>query len=58
MLASRVEWEKEWIDKVGLPKSKEAKPATASQFKQQAEAKKLSNIGKGNPTLLQALKNL
>jgi len=58
MLASRVEWEKEWIDKVGVTKPKEAKPATASQFKQQAEAKKLSSIGKNNPGMLNALKNL
>lgn len=58
MLASRVEWEKEWSGKIGTPKAKEVKPATATQFKQQAEAKKLANIGKGNPGLLNALKGL
>jgi len=58
MMASRIEWEKEWIDKVGQPKSKEAKPATASQFKQQAEAKKLQAIGNKNAGLLDALKTL
>ena len=58
MLASRVEWEKEWLDKVGVSKPKEVKPASPSQFKQSAEAKKLQNIGKGNPGLLNALKGL
>ena len=59
MLASRVEWEKEWLDKVGVAKSKEVKPATPAQYKQNAEAKKLHNIGsKGNTDLLNALKGL
>jgi len=58
MLASRVEWEKEWLDKVSVSKPKEVKPASPSQFKQSAEAKKLQNIGKGNPGLLNALKGL
>lgn len=59
MLASRVEWEKEWLDKVGVAKPKEVKPATPAQYKQNAEAKKLHNIGsKGNTDLLNALKGL
>jgi hypothetical protein len=58
ILAARVEWEKEWSGKVGAPKPKEVKPATATQFKQAAEAKKLSNIGTKNPGLLNALKGL
>lgn len=58
ILAARVEWEKEWSGKVGTAKPKEAKPATATQFKQAAEAKKLSSIGKNNPGMLNALKNL
>lgn len=58
ILAARVEWENEWSGKVGLPKQKEIKAATPTQFKMQAEAKKLSNIGKNNPGLLDALKNL
>ena len=59
MLASRVEWEKEWLDKVGVAKPKEIKPTTPAQFKQNAEAKKLHNIGsKGNTDLLNALKGL
>jgi hypothetical protein len=59
MMASRIEWEKEWLDKVGAPaKPKEVKPVTPTQFKQQAEAKKLHNIGKGNTSLMNALKNL
>ena len=58
MIAARVEWEKEWLDKVGVAKPKEVKPSTPTQFKQQAEAKKLSNIGKSNPGLLNALKGL
>lgn len=58
LLAARVEWEKEWSGKVGQPQAKDVKPATATQFKQQAEAKKLSNIGSKNPGLLNALKGL
>lgn len=58
ILAARVEWEVEWLEKVGNVKPKEVKPATATQFKQQAEAKKLSSIGKNNPGLLNALKGL
>jgi hypothetical protein len=58
MMASRVEWEREWLDKVGVPAKKEAKPVTPTHFKQQAEAKKLQAIGKGNAGLLNALKTL
>jgi hypothetical protein len=58
MMASRIEWEREHLDKVGQPAKKEVRPATPTQFKQQAEAKKLSNIGKANPGLLNALKGL
>lgn len=59
MLASRVEWEKEWLGKVGVAKPKEVKPVTPAQYKQNAEAKKLHNIGsKGNTDLLNALKGL
>ena len=58
ILAARVEWEKEWSGKIGTSKPREAKPSTPTQFKQQAEAKKLASIGKGNPNLLNALKNL
>jgi hypothetical protein len=58
ILAARVEWEMEWIDKVGTPVKKEVKPSTPAQFKQKADATKLSNIGKGNPGLLNALKGL
>lgn len=56
--ASRIEWEKEWLDKVGQTKPKEAKPASATQFKQQAEAKKLQALGKNNTGLLNALKGI
>ena len=58
ILAARVEWEKEWIDKVGAPIKKEIKASTPTQFKQKADAVKLSNIGKNNPGLLNALKGL
>jgi len=58
MMASRIEWEREWLDKVGVPAKKEAKAVTPGQFKQQAEAKKLQAIGKGNASLLNALKTL
>ena len=57
-MAARIEWEREWIDKIGTPVKKEVKPSTPTQFKQQADAKKLSNIGKGNPGLLNALKGI
>lgn len=58
ILAARVEWEKEWIDKVGTPAKKEVKPSSPTQFKQKADSAKLSNLGKGNPALLNALKGL
>jgi hypothetical protein len=58
ILAARVEWEKEWIDKVGAPIKKEVKASTPTQFKQKAESTKLVNAAKGNPGLLNALKGL
>ena len=58
ILAARVEWEKEWIDKVGAPIKKEIKASTPTQFKQKAESAKLANVAKGNPGLLNALKGL
>ena len=58
ILAARVEWEKEWIDKVGAPAKKEIKASTPTQFKQKAESAKLANVAKGNPGLLNALKGL
>ena len=58
ILAARVEWEKEWIDKVGTPVKKEIKASTPTQFKQKAESAKLANVAKGNPGLLNALKGL
>jgi hypothetical protein len=58
ILAARVEWEKEWIDKVGAPIKKEMKASTPAQFKQKADSAKLANVGKGNPGLLNALKGL
>ncbi len=59
MIAARVEWEREWLGKVGAaPKPKDVKPTTATQFKQQAEMKKLQSIGKGNAGLLTALKGI
>jgi hypothetical protein len=58
ILAARVEWEKEWIDKVGAPIKKEVKASTPGQFKQKADSAKLSSIGKNNPGLLNALKGL
>jgi hypothetical protein len=58
ILAARVEWEKEWIDKVGTSIKKEVKASTPTQFKQKAESTKLANVAKGNPGLLNALKGL
>jgi hypothetical protein len=58
ILAARVEWEKEWIDKVGASTRKEVKASTPGQFKQKADSAKLSSIGKNNPGLLNALKGL
>jgi hypothetical protein len=58
MIASRVEWEKEWLDKVGTPTKKEMRPASPTQFKQQAETKKLQKVAGSNPGLLNALKGI
>ena len=58
MMASRVEWEREWLDKVGVPTKKEMRPASPTQFKQQAETKKLQKVAGSNPGLLNALKGI
>ena len=59
LMASRIEWEKEWLSKMGEAKVREAKPTTATQFKLQADAKKLQSFGtKSNASLLNALKTL
>ena len=58
MMASRVEWEREWLDKVGTPTKKEIRPASPTQFKQQAETKKLQKVAGSNPGLLNALKGI
>lgn len=58
MIASRVEWEREWLDKVGTPAKKEVRPASPTQFKQQAETKKLQKVAGSNPGLLNALKGI
>jgi len=58
MMASRVEWEREWLDKVGTPAKKEVRPASPTQFKQQAETKKLQKVAGSNPSLLNALKGI
>lgn len=58
MMASRIEWEKEWLDKVGVAAKKEVKSTTPTQFKQQVEVKKLKAVGKTNPNFLNALKNI
>ena len=58
MIASRVEWEREWLDKVGVPTKKEIRPASPTQFKQQAETKKLQKVAGSNPGLLNALKGI
>lgn len=62
LLASRVEWETVWLDKLTgntpAEKTLSTKPSTPAQFKAKADAKKLSDLGKGNPSLLAALKNI
>jgi len=58
MMASRVEWEREWLDKVGTPAKKEMRPTSPTQFKQQAETKKLQKVAGSNPGLLNALKGI
>jgi hypothetical protein len=58
MMASRVEWEREWLDKVGTPAKKEVRPVNPTQFKQQAETKKLQKVAGSNPSLLNALKGI
>ena len=58
MLASRVEWERDWLQKLQAPKTAKPKAApskfTAGAAKEQAIAK----LGKSNPGLLTALKNI
>jgi len=55
LLASRVEWENEWLQKVGV-KSGVNKPKTISKPAAQAEAMK--RVSSNNPALLNALKNI
>jgi hypothetical protein len=55
MLASRVEWERVWVPKLSAPAVKpKQKSFTTAAAKEQA----MSKIGKANPSLLAALKNI
>jgi hypothetical protein len=55
MLASRVEWERVWLPKLSAPAVKpKQKSFTTAAAKEQA----MSKIGKANPSLLAALKNI
>lgn len=57
MMASRIEWEREWLDKVGAaPKKEIAK--SANYIKPAAQAAKLKSVAKGNAAFVNALKNL
>ena len=57
MMASRIEWEMEWLDKVSEGPKKEASKASA-YTKPAAQIAKLKTIAKGNTSFVNALKNI
>lgn len=59
MIASRFEWEREWLDKINNPQAKSAiKPKTQVPFKAAQDMQKLRAAGSTNAALLDVLKNL
>ena len=56
MLASRVEWERDWLPKLANPQA--AKPKQQRMTSAAAKEQAMSKIGKANPGLLTALKSI
>lgn len=57
MLASRVEWERDWLPKLTAPQVQ--KPKTAPRMNSAvAKEQAMAKLGKANPGLLSALKNI
>lgn len=57
MLASRVEWERVWLPKLTTPQAK-PKPAANKFTTTAAKEQAMTKLGKSNPGLLSALKNI
>jgi len=59
MMASRIEWEREWLDKVnvGPIKAKEI-PKPSAYTRPAAQAAKFNAVAKGNTAFVNALKNI
>lgn len=57
LLASRVEWERDWLPKLNNPAVK-AKPQAGKFTSATAKQEAITKIGKSNPGLLSALKNI
>ena len=59
LMASRIEWEREWLDKVGDSPAKAKESPKASTYTKQAQAAKLKAVAaKGNTSFVNALKNI
>lgn len=57
MMASRIEWETEWLDKVGEAPKKET-PKASTYTKPAQQAAKFKSAAKGNMAFVDALKNI
>ena len=58
MLASRVEWERDWLPKLQAPKASKPKASPSKYTSGAAKEQAIAKLGKSNPGLLTALKNI
>ena len=58
MLASRVEWERVWLPKLSNPQQSKPKPQANKFTSTAARQEAMAKVGKSNPGLLAALKNI
>jgi hypothetical protein len=58
MLASRVEWERDWLPKLNTPQQTKPKPQASRMNAAAAKQEAMARVGKTNPGLLAALKNI
>lgn len=57
LLSARVEWEREWLSKIGKPASTQSKPASKPTSPKASQAA-LKKLGSSNPGIMNALKNI
>lgn len=58
MLAARVEWERDWLPKLSNPQQSKPKPQASRFNAAAAKQEAMAKVGKSNPGLLAALKNI